>query len=85
MLRRVTVNELFEVIKVIERNLDFFQHGFWVFTKATFTQDRFHLELYRLGLACVYMGPAGTIPNGTASHTQIGPLAKSIPFGPVPK
>ena len=52
------MNHLKYIIKVIERNLDFFQHGFWVFTKARFTQDRFHLELYRLGLACVYMGPA---------------------------
>ena len=33
----------------------------------------------------VYMGPAGTVPNGTASRTQMGPLTKSIPLGIVPR
>ena len=34
---------------------------------------------------CVYKGPAGIVPKGTASRTQIGPLTKSIPFGTVPR
>ena len=34
---------------------------------------------------CVYTGPTGTVPNGTTSRTQTGPLTKSIPFGTVPR
>ena len=34
---------------------------------------------------CVYTGPAGNVPNGTASRTQMGPLTKAIPFGTVPR
>ena len=34
---------------------------------------------------CVYTGPAGTVPNGAASRTQMGPLTKAIPFGTVPR
>ena len=32
-----------------------------------------------------YTGPTGTVPNGTASRTQMGPLTKSIPFGTAPR
>ena len=34
---------------------------------------------------CVYTGPAGTLPYGTASRTEMGPLTKSIPFGTIPR
>ena len=34
---------------------------------------------------CVYTGPTGTIPNGTASGTQMGPLTKVVPFGTFPR
>ena len=34
---------------------------------------------------CVHTGPTGTVPNGTASRTQMGSLTKAIPFGTVPR
>ena len=56
--------------------------------KTAFTRDRFHLEAYPqmdTFRPSVYTGPAGTVANGTASRTQMGPLTKSIPFGTVPR
>ena len=42
--------------------------------------NRTQLSTLRL---CLYTGPAGTVPIGTASRTQMGPLTESIPFGTV--
>ena len=33
---------------------------------------------------CIYMGTDGTVPNRTASHTQMGPLRKRVLFRTVP-
>ena len=33
---------------------------------------------------CIDTGPAGIVPNGTGSRTQMGLLLKLIPFGTVP-
>ena len=38
-----------------------------------------------LSLRCALHKPAGTVPMGTASHSQRGPLAKSIPVGTIPR
>ena len=55
--------------------------------KAAFTRDLVHLEPSQIGtfMPCVYTGPTGTVPNVTASRTQMAALTKSIPFGTVPR